>query len=124
MKLGLFSQPFHPIEKLVSDGLEEDYEAALFADKLGFKFIGEHSDHVATFFTFKLHRKIGIFFRHDATSLCFHLDVTRDTKEFHFGSCLELFCGEFLNIVNGLCNSFARNRIFKLSIKKFSRLTA
>lgn len=44
MKLGLFSQPFHPTEKAISVGLEEDYQAALHADYLGFEevFFGEH----------------------------------------------------------------------------------
>ena len=44
MKLGFFTQPFHPREKKISQSLKEDYEAAIIADRNGYveAIFGEH----------------------------------------------------------------------------------
>ena len=44
MKLGMFMMPVHPLHRSLTETLQEDREAVLFADKLGFHdvFIGEH----------------------------------------------------------------------------------
>ena len=44
MELGYFTQPFHPINREVDETLKEDYDAAIIADRNGYKeaFFGEH----------------------------------------------------------------------------------
>ena len=44
MRLGYFTMPMHPQERSPTDTLQEDREAIIFADKLGFHdaFVGEH----------------------------------------------------------------------------------
>ena len=44
MKLGMFMMPVHPLHRNPTETLQEDREAVMFADKLGFHdaFIGEH----------------------------------------------------------------------------------
>ncbi len=45
MKLGYFTQPFHPTSKILSQSLREDYEAAILADRNGYSeaIFGEHA---------------------------------------------------------------------------------
>ena len=45
MKLGYFTQPFHPTTKKLSQSLEEDHEAAVIADRNGYTeaIFGEHA---------------------------------------------------------------------------------
>ena len=45
MKLGYFTQPFHPTSKILSQSLREDYEAAIIADRNGYSeaIFGEHA---------------------------------------------------------------------------------
>lgn len=45
MRLGYFTQPFHPISKNLSQSLEEDYEAGIIADRNGYSeaIFGEHA---------------------------------------------------------------------------------
>ena len=44
MKLGFFTMPIHPVEKDWRQSLQEDREAFLLADELGFTegYVGEH----------------------------------------------------------------------------------
>jgi alkanesulfonate monooxygenase SsuD/methylene tetrahydromethanopterin reductase-like flavin-dependent oxidoreductase (luciferase family) len=44
MRYGIFMMPMHPADRLPSETLQEDREAIMFADKLGFydAFVGEH----------------------------------------------------------------------------------
>ena len=44
MRLGYFTMPLHPMERRCTDTLQEDREAIILADKLGFydAFVGEH----------------------------------------------------------------------------------
>ena len=44
MRLGYFTMPLHPIERNALETLQEDREAIILADKLGFydAFVGEH----------------------------------------------------------------------------------
>src|SRR4051794_28496802 len=44
MRHGIFMMPMHPVDRLPSQTLQEDREAIILADKLGFydAFVGEH----------------------------------------------------------------------------------
>ena len=44
MRLGYFTMPLHPMERSPTDTLQEDREAIILADRLGFHdaFVGEH----------------------------------------------------------------------------------
>jgi alkanesulfonate monooxygenase SsuD/methylene tetrahydromethanopterin reductase-like flavin-dependent oxidoreductase (luciferase family) len=58
MRLGFFTMPLHPAHRAPSQTLQEDREAVIFADKLGFcdAFVGEHltekSENVTNSFVF------------------------------------------------------------------------
>ena len=44
MRLGYFTMPLHPLDREIAITLEEDRQAIILADKLGFHdaFVGEH----------------------------------------------------------------------------------
>jgi alkanesulfonate monooxygenase SsuD/methylene tetrahydromethanopterin reductase-like flavin-dependent oxidoreductase (luciferase family) len=73
MELGLFMQPVHPLERDYSQVLEEDREAVLLADELGFSecWIGEHFTAVAEPIT-------------DPLSFC--ASLIHQTKQIKFGT--------------------------------------
>lgn len=49
MRLGYFTMPLHPLERVVTETLQEDRDAIILADQLGFHdaFVGEHLTDVA-----------------------------------------------------------------------------
>ena len=49
MRLGYFTMPLHPLERDTTQTLQEDREAIILADQLGFydAFVGEHIAHGA-----------------------------------------------------------------------------
>ena len=73
MRLGFFIQPVHPIERDYRTVLEEDREAVLLADRLGFEeaFIGEHYTDLAEPIT---------------SCLMFIASLARDAPRITFGS--------------------------------------
>ena len=73
MKLGYFTMPLHPVGRDWRQTLEEDREAVLLAEKLGFEeaFIGEHLTDLAETIT---------------SCLIFIATLARDTKRIRLGS--------------------------------------
>jgi len=73
MKLGFFTMPLHPVGRDWRQTLDEDREAILLADKLGFEeaFIGEHVTDLAETIT---------------NCLIFIATLARDTKRIKLGS--------------------------------------
>ncbi len=73
MKLGYFTMPLHPVERDWRQTLEEDREAVLLAEELGFEeaFIGEHITDLAETIT---------------SCLIFIATLARDTKRIRLGS--------------------------------------
>jgi alkanesulfonate monooxygenase SsuD/methylene tetrahydromethanopterin reductase-like flavin-dependent oxidoreductase (luciferase family) len=73
MRLGYFTMPLHPVERDWRQTLEEDREAVLLADELGFEeaFIGEHVTDLAETIT---------------SCLIFIATLARDTKRIRLGS--------------------------------------
>jgi alkanesulfonate monooxygenase SsuD/methylene tetrahydromethanopterin reductase-like flavin-dependent oxidoreductase (luciferase family) len=73
MKLGFFTMPLHPVGRDWRQTLEEDREAILLAEKLGFEeaFIGEHVTDLAETIT---------------SCLIFIASLARDTKRIKLGS--------------------------------------
>ena len=73
MRLGYFTMPLHPLERDWRQTLEEDREAVLLADELGFEeaFIGEHLTDLAETIT---------------NCLIFIATLARDTKRIRLGS--------------------------------------
>ena len=73
MKLGYFTMPLHPVGRDWRQTLEEDREAILLADRLGFEeaFIGEHVTDLAETIT---------------SCLIFIATLARDTKTIRLGS--------------------------------------
>jgi len=73
VKLGYFTMPLHPVERDWRQTLEEDREAVLLADELGFEeaFIGEHVTDLAETIT---------------SCLIFIATLARDTKRIRLGS--------------------------------------
>ncbi|HYD06853.1 MAG TPA: LLM class flavin-dependent oxidoreductase [Reyranella sp.] len=73
MKLGYFTMPLHPVGRDWRQTLEEDREAILLAEKLGFEeaFIGEHLTDLAETIT---------------SCLIFIASLARDTKRIRLGS--------------------------------------
>src|SRR5438045_7781252 len=73
MKLGFFTMPLHPVGRDWRQTLEEDREAILLAERLGFEeaFIGEHITDLAETIT---------------SCLIFIATLARDTKRIKLGS--------------------------------------
>jgi alkanesulfonate monooxygenase SsuD/methylene tetrahydromethanopterin reductase-like flavin-dependent oxidoreductase (luciferase family) len=73
VKLGYFTMPLHPVERDWRQTLEEDREAVLLAEELGFEeaFIGEHITDLAETIT---------------SCLIFIATLARDTKRIRLGS--------------------------------------
>lgn len=73
MKLGYFTMPLHPVERDWRQTLEEDREAVLLAEELGFEeaFIGEHITDLAETIT---------------SCLIFIATLARDTERIRLGS--------------------------------------
>jgi alkanesulfonate monooxygenase SsuD/methylene tetrahydromethanopterin reductase-like flavin-dependent oxidoreductase (luciferase family) len=73
MKLGMFMMPLHPPGRIATETLEEDREAFLLADRLGFAegFVGEHVTDLAENVT---------------SSLMFLASLAHDTKNIVLGS--------------------------------------
>ena len=73
MKLGFFTMPLHPVGRDWRETLEEDREAILLAERLGFEeaFIGEHLTDLAETIT---------------SCLIFIASLARDTKRIRLGS--------------------------------------
>jgi len=73
MRLGYFTMPLHPVERDWRQTLEEDREAVLLAEELGFEeaFIGEHITDLAETIT---------------SCLIFIATLARDTKRIRLGS--------------------------------------
>ena len=70
MRLGYFTMPMHPHHRSPTETLQEDRDAIIFADKLGFydAFVGEHltekSENVSNSFIFLatlIHEHLGQF---------------------------------------------------------------
>ena len=74
MKLGYFTQPFHPITKKLSQALEEDYEAGIIADRNGYSeaIFGEHATDA---------------FETITSSLTFISSLSYSTKNIKLGRC-------------------------------------
>jgi alkanesulfonate monooxygenase SsuD/methylene tetrahydromethanopterin reductase-like flavin-dependent oxidoreductase (luciferase family) len=74
MKIGFFTQPFHPRNKPISQSLREDHEAAIIADRNGFSeaLFGEH---------------ITDAFEPITSSLAFISSLAYCTKNIKLGSC-------------------------------------
>lgn len=74
MKIGFFTQPFHPREKQIHESLKQDHEAAIIADRNGFSeaLFGEH---------------ITDAFEPITSSLAFIASLAYRTENIMLGSC-------------------------------------
>jgi alkanesulfonate monooxygenase SsuD/methylene tetrahydromethanopterin reductase-like flavin-dependent oxidoreductase (luciferase family) len=73
MRLGYFTMPLHPLERVVTETLQEDREAIILADQLGFHdaFVGEHLTDIAENVT---------------SSMIFLATLIGDTKQIKLGT--------------------------------------
>ncbi len=73
MRLGYFTMPLHPLERVVTETLQEDRDAIILADRLGFHdaFVGEHLTDIAENVT---------------SSMIFLATLIGDTKQIKLGT--------------------------------------
>jgi len=73
MRLGYFTMPLHPLERVVTETLQEDRDAIILADRLGFHdaFVGEHLTDIAENVT---------------SSMIFLATLIGDTKQIRLGT--------------------------------------
>ncbi len=73
MRLGYFTMPLHPLERVVTETLQEDRDAIILADQLGFHdaFVGEHLTDIAENVT---------------SSMIFLATLIGDTKQIKLGT--------------------------------------